>query len=1004
MLGKQTLNINFSQGLDTKTDPFQLQPGKFLSLKNSVFDKAGRLTKRNGYTPLPTLAGTESTSLTTFNGDLTAIGSSLYALSLGSSTWFNKGSILPVEVDTLSLLRSSSNQSHADAAIAPNNIVCTVFTESGPTYKYVIADSVTGQNIISPRVIPVSAGTITYSPRVFSLGRYFIILFNNLVSATYHLQYVAIDAYNPTVVNTEVDLSTLVTPTSEGSFDGVVTNNTLYIGWNGSDGGGAIRTTFLTSTLAQGNTVVYSSQSLDTISLTADTSGSTPVIWLSWIQNSTNRALTLSYSQTQVPVTSQQTVEAAITATNITSTAINGVVRIYYQITNTYSYNSVRTDYIKVNTVTQAGSVGTPVVLARSVGLASKAFLISGISYLLSVYSSPNQPTYFLLNQSGQVVSKLAYSNGDGYITTGLPGVSISGSTASIPYLIKDLLVAVNKENGSANGTAFYTQTGVNLAQFTIGTPKPLSVEIGKNLNFTGGFLWGYDGYLPTEQGFHLYPDNIVVTTSGAGGSITAQQYYYQVTYEWTDNQGNLFRSAPSVPFTITTIGATSTNTINVPTLRLTKKTANPVSIVIYRWSTAQQTFYQITSVTSPLQNNTAVDSVTFSDTLADSSIIGNTVLYTTGGVLENIAAPACNVVTLFQSRLFLVDSEDRDLLWYSKQVIEGTPVEMSDLLTIFVAPTTGAQGSTGPITALSALDDKLIVFKENAMYYIAGTGPDSTGANNQFTEPVFISSTVGCTNPRSIVFMPQGLLFQSDKGIWLLGRDLSTNYIGAPVESLTTGATVLSSENIPGTNQVRFTMDTGITLMYDYYYGQWGTFTNIPAISSTLFEDLHTYLDSFGRVFQETLGMYLDNTSPVLMSFTTGWINLAGVQGLERFYQMYLLGQYLSPFKLNTQFAFDYNPSVIQSTVVTNANSSAAWGGEQLWGSGEFWGGPASVFEARIFPQIQKCESFQITIDEIFDSSVGQTAGAGLTLSGMNLVVGMKKGYRTSTAARSFG
>ena len=31
--------------------------------------------------------------------------------------------------------------------------------------------------------------------------------------------------------------------------------------------------------------------------------------------------------------------------------------------------------------------------------------------------------------------------------------------------------------------------------------------------------------------------------------------YFYQVTYEWSDSQGNLFRSAPSIPISVTTTG-----------------------------------------------------------------------------------------------------------------------------------------------------------------------------------------------------------------------------------------------------------------------------------------------------------------------------------------------------------------------------------------------------------------------------------------------------------------
>jgi hypothetical protein len=510
-----------------------------------------------------------------------------------------------------------------------------------------------------------------------------------------------------------------------------------------------------------------------------------------------------------------------------------------------------------------------------------------------------------------------------------------------------------------------------------------------------------YDGYAAVEQGFHLWPDYVEATTATTGGFLTGQEYFYQVTYEWADNQGNVYRSAPSIPISVTTTGATSANTIYVPTLRLTYKLSNPVKISIYRWSQAQQIFYQVTSIYAPLLNDPTVDFVTFVDTLADSSILGNNILYTTGGVLENIAAPASNVITLFNNRLWLVDAEDPNTLWYSKQVIEATPVDMSDLLTLYVAPTTSAQGSTGPTLAAAPLDDKLCLFKENAIYYINGIGPDNTGANSQYSDAIFITSTVGCSNQHSIVFMPQGLMFQSDKGIWLLGRDLNTSYIGAPVEKFTTGATVLSALNIPGTNQVRFTLDSGVTLMYDYYYGQWGTFTNIPAISSTLYQDLHTYITQYGTVFQETPEKYVDGSNPVLMQFTTSWLNLAGLQGFERAYFFYLLGTYMSPHKLQVQVAYDYQPTPSQSMIIKPDNGVSPWGGEQLWGSGQAWGGPGNIEQWRIFFTQGKCQSFQISIQELFDTSLTVLPGAGFTLSGLDVVIGQKSGYPRLKAAR---
>lgn len=1011
-LQKQELPINFSQGLDTKTDPFQLSPGKFLSLQNSIFDVAGRLTKRNGFSALTSLPESGK-FLTTFNGNLTAIGDSLQAYSSGSASWVNKGYIKPIEFSTIPLIRSNFNQTQVDSAVsATNNLVCTVYTDStgsSVTYKYVVTDLITGQNIVSPTVIPVGSGTIEGSARVFVLGRYFLIVFTNHIGGAFHLQYIAISIADPTIVTTNSDLVPSYIPSSTLSYDGVVVNNSLVLAYNTTSGGQSIKVIYLDSSLQVSSPITFAGEIATMMSVSADTSTPSPTIYAAYYDLPSTEgkvlAVQLSAGGSLNTVLAPTTIIAGDTVNNITSTAGNGVVKVFYEVNHTYLYDtSISTNYIDLISCTQASVVSSVSTIKRSLGLASKAFTIDGISYALGIYNSTFQPTYFLFDEAGNIVSKFAYSNGGVYYTVGLPNVSVSGSTAYIPYQIKDLIEAVNKNQNPTSAAGVYSQVGLNLATFLIDTSTVSTSEIAQDLNISGGFLWQYDGYEAVEQGFFLWPDYVGAATSSTGGSITAQQYYYQVTYEWSDNQGNIFRSAPSIPQGLITTGSTSSITLNIPTLRLTYKISNPVKIVIYRWSVAQQNYYQVTSITTPLVNDPTIDFVTYTDTLADSSIIGNNLIYTTGGVLENIGPPPTNVVTLFDNRLFLLDAEDTNLLWFSKQVIEDVPVEMSDLLTIYVAPTTAAQGSTGPTKAAAPLDGNLILFKRDAIYYINGRGPDSTGANNQYSDATFITSTVGSSNQHSIAFMPNGLMFESDKGIWLLDRNLATSYIGAPVEKYTNTGKVVSALAIPGTNQVRFVLDSGITLMYDYFYSQWGVFAGIPNISSTLYKNLHTFINDRGDVMQESPGIYLDNTTPVLLSFTTSWINLSGIQGYERLYYAHLLGVYITPFKLNVQIAYDYNTSPEQSIIVAPDNYTLPWGGEQLWGSGGGWGGPGNVFESRIFNKKQKCESFQVTINEVYDPSFGIASGAGLTLSGLNLTVGMKKGTRVSPASKSFG
>lgn len=1100
MLQKQAIDISFAKGIDTKTDPWRVELGNFLALNNTVFTKAGLLQKRNGYGTLAALPDANSSYITTLNDNLTAIGSTLRAYSSGTSSWVDKGTLQPLTLSVLASTRSAINQVQCDTVVATNGLACTAFTEydgTTYTYKYSIQDSTTGQSIVDPTAIPVSSGTVSGSPRVFLLGGYFIVVFTNTITATNHLQYIAVSTASPTTVVANTDIASSYDPANSLSWDGLVYENRLYIAYNTSSGGQAIKVTYIRPSLgAPVAATTYSTSIATMMSMCVDaTTASNPIIYVSFYDSASNDGYAVAVDQNLNNRMSATQIISAENIYNLASTAQGGVLSFVYEVANSYLYDSaIVTNYLKGNTVTlpatvTTGTLGTASTVIRSLGLASKAFLMNDTMYFLGEFASLMQKTYFLLDFEGNIISRFAYENGGasldpsvGYLPFGLPQAQVRDTVVNIAYLFKDLIESINttpNSNGSGapNLTNIYSQTGVNTVFYDFSADRLISAEIGGALNLSGGMLWSYDGKTVGEQGFHVFPENVELadpadptptgdvsnvtnptimtsvssltniavgmTISGLGipantivlsinsgaseitmsqaatsahtgatytftGSVSAQQYYYVALYEWMDANGNINRSAPSIPVTITTSAGHSYVQVYVPTLRLTYKT--DVKISIYRWSAAQQIYYQVTSVTAPVLNDKTIDYILFVDLKSDSQIVGNEILYTTGGVLENTAGPASVSTTLFDNRLWSISAEDRNLVSFSKQIIEGVPVENSDLLTLYVAPSTGAQGSTGDLECLAPMDDKLVFFKKDAIYYISGVGqgPDNTGANNNYSSVIFVTSSVGCANQKSIVLTPGGLMFQSDKGIWRLGRDLSTTYIGAPVEAYNSYA-VNSALVIPGTTQVRFTLSNGATLMYDYFYEQWSTFSGVGAISSTLFQGLHTYVSSAGIVSQETPGAYLDNGVPVLMSFTTSWINVAGLQGYMRSYFFYILGKYLSPHLLRVSIAYDYNASPTQSKTITPTNSSPYYGGDGTdvaspYGNESPYGGPGSVEWWRVFLARQRCSSFQITLEEFFDPSVGQPAGQGLTISGLNLVVGMKKGYRPQAAKATVG
>ena len=1029
MLNKMPIDISFAKGLDTKTDPKRVPIGNFTRLENIVFQKGGLLQKRNGFGRLSDLPNPDYSYLTTLNGNLTAVGDNIASFDLSSDSWVSKGSFQQVSLSTLPLIRNSLNQSQCDAAVSPNGLVCTVYIETNgasATNKYSIADATTGQNIIAPSAIPVSSGTVSGGMRVVCLGNNFVLFFTNTIGGVSHLQYVPIPSFNPTapLAASDVDIATSYVPASGLSWDVAVAGSYAYIAYDTTSGGQSVKIASLSTSLVLSSPAVFSTgpgNTATSVSVTPDMSiPSSPVIYVTFYNDATLKAYTASVSSTLGVITAPTQVYTSPTfhVANVTSVAWSGVCQIFFDIANVYTFGDhPATNFIQ--TCRFSGMANpTLTTVIRSVGLASKAFLMGGVPFFLAAFSSPYQPTYFLINGTGTsaspiIAAKLAYSNGGGYLTQGLPQVNVSGTSVSIPYLFKDSIQAVNKDTNVASGTqvaGIYAQTGIKMATISF-APSLDTAEIGQDLHLSGGFLWMYDGYLPVEHSFFLWPDTDITSPTGTalgtttlGASMALQQYYYQFVYSWADNQGNIFRSAPSIPVTVTLSGAQNSVILNIPTLRCTMKTANPVKIEVYRWSAQQEEYYEVTSVTAPILNDTTVDSVTVTDTFSDATILGNALIYTTGGVVEDVNAPASSIMDLFDNRLWLVDAEDPNLLWYSKSVIEATPVEMSDLFTMYVAPSTAAQGSTGPITALEPMDDKLIIFKKNAIYYINGTGPDNTGANSQYSPISFITSTIGCANEKSIVFTPNGLLFQSDKGIWILGRGLDTSYIGAPVESLTQSAMVTSVVNVPGTCQVRFCLDSGVTLMYDYYYGQWSSFTGVPSVSSCLYRGLHTIINAEGQVYQETPGTYLDGSNPVLVAFQTGPIRLGDLQNYQRAYSFHLLGTYMTPHKLVVTATYDYGDGPSQTTILSPNNFTPTFGNQGgPFGQGIF-GGVGSLEQFRVFLQQQRCQAFAIGLQEVYDGTFGVPAGAGLTLSGINVLCAFKGKVPTLPSALSFG
>lgn len=492
-----------------------------------------------------------------------------------------------------------------------------------------------------------------------------------------------------------------------------------------------------------------------------------------------------------------------------------------------------------------------------------------------------------------------------------------------------------------------------------------------------------------------LSPPTVGNTDSG---NIAVGTYLYSVIYSWVDNNGVVQHSQTSVPITVNvTIDQTNVALI-IPTLRITGKTN--VRIGVYRTEGTNQgssIFYRVTPIGGIL-NNPSIDWISFIDTNSDDSILANDILYTAGGVLDNTSPPSSSMLVLYKNRIFIGGLDDRNLLWFSKYIFEGIPTQFSEFLTIKVDP------FGGNITALGVLDDKLIIFKDSVIFALTGNGPTDTGDNNDYDSgTVRISTDIGCSESNSIVITPQGLMFKSHKGIYLLGRDLSTQHIGAGVEDFNSFA-ITSAVLSPNNNQVRFTTSNGPMLVYDYYVGQWATFTGLEAADAHFINQTYYLLRNSGIVFVENQDVFTDNGAFIKLRLQTGWMTFAGIQGFERIQRVAVLGTYKGSHTLQISFSYDYqnSPSYftqINATILIGENEP--WGSEDTWGEvGTVWGGSFVPYNFRTHLTKQKCTAIQITLEDLQTDNFGE----GFDISNLNLIVGVKSGANKLPGKNSFG
>jgi len=405
--------------------------------------------------------------------------------------------------------------------------------------------------------------------------------------------------------------------------------------------------------------------------------------------------------------------------------------------------------------------------------------------------------------------------------------------------------------------------------------------------------LQEWDGTQMFPSGLEFGPCRIVAMNTGVGSGPDAGAHQYVACWRHIDARGNILRSPPCAPITVTSTGHPFTVALPGPALDMFASYSRPPVLELYR-TVVNGTFYYLCA--------TSVGS-TLSDSMSDADLIKQPILYTQGdrngvsGLLPNDEPPPCRYIAAGDSRLMVGGLENPYEVQWSKLFFPGEQVSWS-------SDAAYRRSVPEPVTAVAALDGAWAIFTAKAIYMVSGIGPSDNGADGDFGEPRRLPSDVGCLSQRSIVACSLGVLFQGTNGsFWLLPRGGNApQWIGQLMrDTMATYPIVRDSALVENENCIYWAVTDGSTgkalVVYDLRNGQWYLdpfVSGMPALHS---------LSIFGGallingVIPQTPALYVDDYSgsaavAITQVFVTGDIRPFGEAGWGRCRMFGLLGE----------------------------------------------------------------------------------------------------------------
>lgn len=936
----QEHELRFSGTVDSRTDRKQIAAPNFESLTNAEFNERGALIQRNGLRDLSTNIFPSGNMLNgsgiTFSHDnlLGFDGRHAYAYSPTLGKWVLKGAVGDIRVHAIPINNQDSKTS--SSAVAYNVIsgyLAYVYQDSIGSSYLTIVDTITNLTIVDGALLTVS--NIILAPvKAVSVGSniFFAVTNNASQIAIYRIDTTSITPTTPILVATTADASLGLTFMQ--NFDlTAFSATTCYIVYRTS--AIQIRTRSITTagfvasatqaTAAVGPVaiansfdgtkimVVWADGTTKGITYTTALAVATPASTVSPVNGAnilTVIGVGINTYSVYANVPSIPTATLSFTVPVLNKYDVTDVVGIGYAVQSsppiynlvlgskpfTVVYGATSVQYITVHASQDAvftagfgpAGVGPPPANTTAVHTGN-----SWGSYLISsVFSSSGPPDTEIMTRANIGFQPLMATNSSGANFLSLGDVAnISGSgrfkaIVSMPYVITSTLLS--SSTGAFPGvpsTIPASSSAVISTSYEFYKPIRSYCQAGANTFIGGSQLMEYDGSNIVEHGFYFSPDvrAAMSTTANSGNFANGYVVSIAVVYSWVDDLGNKHYSAP-------TFATTTTNAANRAIIveATTCPTYKQNSKIEFYCTLDGGSIYYFNGDTNNVSNSPVVQKII---TFRPSG--GETALYTTGGVIASSTIATADYIHEHNGRLFAIIN-GRDL-YYSKKWQVGTGISMTP------AQSGPLPAEDGDAIALESLDDNLVIFKSGSIYIQGGDGPNNLGIGS-FSGPQKIITDVGCQpeSAGSVIRLPIGVMFKSVKGFHILTRDFTSQPL-SEMDSLksqisTSAILVQSKDNVIMTLNNSFGSDQQ-WVIYNYIDRRWGLGSgnyrhvgvtrSIGVPGSTSFPSI-AFIDSQGTARIEQSGVFIDSNASGVPSFppitiTTGWINLAGIQGYER-------------------------------------------------------------------------------------------------------------------------